>query len=236
MSDYFQFHGYFSNNYGIFISGEATFVRNPRERTFQSIPGRNGDLILDDGRYPNVIIQYPAFIRTNFPTKFRRFVGILNSFKTYSKLSDTYNPDEFRLAIPVGVMEPKTGPQNDSAKFTIEFNCKPQRFLASGETVRTYTESGLIINPETRESQPLIRVYGAGTVGIESYTMTIANHGQEYMDIDCALMDAHHGAVNLNRYLTLSSDNFPVLKGGDNNITLGSGITKVEITPRWWRL
>ena len=27
---------------------------------------------------------------------------------------------------------------------------------------------------------------------------------------------------------------FPVLSPGENTITLGSGITQIQITPRWW--
>lgn len=56
------------------------------------------------------------------------------------------------------------------------------------------------------------------------------------MDVDCDIMDAHYGAINLNSYLTLSGNEYPTLVAGANNLTIGSGITRVEITPRWWRL
>lgn len=233
---YLVYDGELSSDYGIFISGTGTFVRPQRERAFQSVPGRNGDLIFDEGRYPNINIEYPAFIRENFNDRYQDFLNFLNTHKTYARLMDTYHPEEYRLAIPEGHMDPVTGPNNWSGRFTLTFQCKPQRFLTSGENVVTLTSDGAVYNPEKTEAQPLIRVYGAGVLGIGSDSLTIAAHSSAYMDIDCALMDAHCGAVNLNSYLTLSSGDFPTFGAGSTAITLGAGITSIEITPRWWRL
>ena len=57
-----------------------------------------------------------------------------------------------------------------------------------------------------------------------------------YTDIDCDLEDAYKGSANKNGCLQLYSGEFPTLAPGENGITLGTGITKVEITPRWWSL
>lgn len=233
---YLTYDGESSADYGVFISGEASFVRPQRDRSMQSIPGRNGDLIYDNGRYPNVTLQYPAFIRSGFQGNYRDFINFLNSHKSYARLTDTYTSDEYRLAVPSGEMQPRTGPGNTSGKFTIEFSCKPQRFLTSGEDVITLTADGSAENPELTDAQPLIRVYGSGVLSIGSDTLTIGAHSQAYMDIDCMLMDAHCGAVSLNSYLTLSTNDYPVFGPGATAITLGTGITSIEITPRWWRL
>lgn len=236
MSDYLMYDGQLTSDYGIYISGVSTFVRAQRDRSYQSVPGRSGDLVYDEGRYPNVKIQYPAFIRRKFDGKYCDFLNFLNSHASYARLEDTYDPDCFRLALPNGAMAPKTGPQNWSGKFTLEFTCKPQRYLKSGELPVAFTSDGSIYNPELMPARPLIRVYGSGVLGLGSGTLTIAAHGYAYMDVDCDIMDAHYGAVNLNSYLTLSGNEYPTLVAGANNLTLGSGITRVEITPRWWRL
>lgn len=236
MSEYLTYDGQLSSDYGIYISGVSTFVRPQRARSFQSIPGRSGELIYDEARYPNIKIQYPAFIRREFAGKYAGFINFLNSHSGYARLEDTYDPDVFRLAVPSGNMQPKTGPQNWAGKFTLEFSCKPQRFLKSGEEVVELTADGSVYNPELMPAQPLFRVYGSGTLGVNSGTLVIGSHGYAYMDIDCMIMDAHYGAYNLNNYLTLSGNEYPVLHAGLNNITLGTGITKVEVTPRWWRL
>lgn len=90
-----------------------------------------------------------------------------------------------------------------------------------------------IENPTLFDAKPLLRVYGSGTVGIGEYTFTVSE-ADEYTDIDCEMMDCYKGAVNKNPYVTFSNYEFPVLVPGDNTITMGAGITKIEITPRWY--
>lgn len=90
-----------------------------------------------------------------------------------------------------------------------------------------------IENPTLFDAKPLLRVYGSGTVGIGEYTFTISE-ADEYTDIDCEMMDCFKGAVNKNPYVTFSNYEFPVLVPGVNKITMGAGITKIEITPRWY--
>lgn len=235
MRDYLDFDGVLSSDYNVFISGSYTYVRPERDKTFASVPGRSGDLVYDNGRYKNVTIQYPALIRRDFPDLHEGFSNEVLKRTSYKRLTDTYHPDEFRLAIPMGALKPTTGVNNVSGKFTIEFNCKPQRYLIIGEIPVTFTAAGAINNPCKMDAKPLIRVYGSGTVGLNDGTLTIGSHGYPYMDIDCELQDAHYGAINLNSYLTMSWDEYPVLHEGENQITL-SGVTSIEITPRWWRL
>ena len=108
-------------------------------------------------------------------------------------------------------------------------------FLKSGETLVTVTASRNITNPTLYNAKPLIRAYGSGRVTIGSYGFSITNSGP-YTDIDCDLMNAYNATDNLNRYLTVDNNLFPEFVPGTNRITLGSGITKLEITPRWWTL
>lgn len=235
MRDYLSYDGVLSSDFNVFISGSYTYVRPERDKTFQSVPGRSGDLIYDNGRYKNVAIQYPAFIRKDFPDMHEGFANEVLKRTSYKRLYDTYHPDEYRLAIPTGALKPTTGPNNVSGRFTIEFNCKPQRYLISGDEAVKFTASGTLTNPTRMESKPIIRVYGYGTIGLGSGTLTIAEHGYPYMDIDCDLMDAHYGAINLNAYLTMSFNEYPTLAPGPNNFVL-SGVDHIEVTPRWYRL
>jgi phage-related protein len=46
-------------------------------------------------------------------------------------------------------------------------------------------------------------------------------------------MDAYKGATNCNGNIQTTDNKFPVLVSEQNNITL-NGITRLEITPRWW--
>lgn len=235
MRDYLVYDGVLSSDFNVFISGSYTYVRPERDQEFVSVPGRNGDLVYDNGRYKNVVIQYPAFIREGFPDRHQGLSNALLSRHTYYRLTDTYHPDEYRMAIPKGALKPATGPWNSSGKFTIEFTCKPQRWLISGEQAITLTANGSLLNPTLEEAKPLIRIYGTGTVGVGSMTIEVDSHGYAYVDVDSELQDCFYGAHNLGGYVTLSGNEYPTLGAGTTNITL-DGVTSVEITPRWWRL
>ena len=54
-----------------------------------------------------------------------------------------------------------------------------------------------------------------------------------YTDIDCETMDAHEGTTNKNDKIEGS---FFTLPPGSTRVQKTSGISKVEVWPRWWRL
>lgn len=235
MRNWFVLNGVDSRDFGVYISGQGTFSAPRREYNMIPIPGRNGDLVGNEKRFENLELTYPAFIYTNFKQNIRNFRNFLLSLVGYHTLTDSYHTDEFRMALYEGEFEPEVQPKNDAGQFDIVFNCKPQRFLNSGTEVTTLTASGSITNPTRFASQPLLRVYGTGQLGINSDTITISR-ADVYTDIDCAMMDCFKGTTNRNQFVSFSSYNFPVLQAGENNFSLGSGISRVEITPRWWRL
>lgn len=233
--NYFTFAGKSSREFKVYISGFGTYDAPARVYSSYEVPGRNGDLIVDEKRFENIDLKYPAFIYEGLPINIEGLRNYLLSLTGYQRLEDTYHPDEYRLAVYKEGLEADINQRHDFGEFDLIFNCKPQRFLKSGEKVTTLTSSGSVFNPTMFESKPLLRVYGSGILGIGSQSITISN-ADEYTDIDCEMMDCFKGTANKNSNVTFTDYNFPVLKPGTNNFQLNSGITKVEITPRWWRL
>ena len=233
MRNYFTLDGVDSRDFGVYISGQGTFSAPARSYELLPVPGRNGDLVGTEKRFENGELTYPAFIYANFKQNIADFRAFLNSLFGYHRLVDSYHPNEYRMVFFQGEFDPDVTAKNDAASFDITFNCKPQRFLLSGEQATTLTADGTITNPTRFNSQPLLRVYGAGDLGINGDTITISQ-ADVYTDIDCEMMDAYKGTENRNQYITLTNYNFPVLVPGENGIALGEGITRVEITPRWW--
>ena len=233
MRQFLTYAGRSTKEFGIFISGEGTFSSPERNTSSQEVPGRNGALLFDMGNYKNMPVKYPAFIIKGLPTRIRDFLNFAGAQIGYQRLEDTYHPYEFRMAkFKTNPSIDTAGYMNRSGKFTLEFDCKPQRFLKSGEEITTLEADGVILNRTLQNAKPLFRVYGtAGTVGIGSETITI-NAIDDYVDIDCEIMDAYKGAVNCNGNVSFTDD--IVLSPGDNNISLSGGITKIEITPRWF--
>ena len=234
MRHYLTFNGRSTHEFGIFISGESTYSAPERNVTSQEVPGRNGSLLFDMGNFKNISVKYPSYIVEDLPSRIRDFLNFAGSQIGYQRLEDTYHPYEFRMArFKTNPSIDTAGYMNRSGKFTLDFDCKPQRFLKSGEDAVEFSDDGIILNRTNFPSKPLLRVYGTGTgsVGVGSETITITNL-DGYMDIDCEIMDAYKGAVNCNSYVSFTDD--IVLRPGESGISFNGGITSIEITPRWY--
>lgn len=235
MRNWLTFAGHDSRDYGVYISGSGTFDAPQRLYEMFQVPGRNGDLVGAERRLENIEVTYPAFIYSNFRQNMEALRGMLLSQIGYQRLEDTYHPDEFRMGLFSGplVVEP-TG-RNDAGQFELTFTCKPQRYLKSGETAITVASGGSITNPTSFDARPLIKVTGHGQIQLGATTITIDNSVSS-VTIDCEMMDCYQNGANLNGYVSFSGNDFPVIKPGSNGVVFGSGITGVEITPRWWRV
>ena len=172
------FGGIDSSDYGIYISGEGVWNAPERDAETIKIPGRNGEYILDHGNFKNIEVTYPAFNQevsyNDFRTKVDNFRNAISSLKGYQRLTDSFHPDEYRMAAFIGGLEVKPVLYNDKSMETnIVFNCKPQRFLTSGEAQQTISSGATITNPTLFESHPLLLVDGYGDININDDVISI---------------------------------------------------------------
>jgi len=234
MINYLTFAKKSTNDFGIWISGEGTYNAPERNVQTQEVAGRNGNLLFDLGNFKNISVKYPAAIKDDMSSRFSDFINFAGSQIGYQRLEDTYHPYEFRMARFKSNMSVETfGYGNRGGQFTLEFDCKPQRFLKSGENPIIFNANGKIYNRTAFNAKPLLRIYGtgAGTVGIGSQTITISAI-DEYVDIDCEIMDAYKGVANCNRNVSFTDD--IILAPGSNGISKSGNITNIVVTPRWW--
>lgn len=184
--NYIEFGGVKSSDYGIYVSGEGTFNAPERDVELIEIPGRNGDFSLDKGRFKNITVTYPVFNYetnlTDFRTRLSDFRNALKSKIGYQRLEDTFHPDEYRMATFIDVFEVQPVMYNTASTIELTFNCKPQRFLKSGETEQEITSGGTITNPTLFESQPLLNVNGYGNIDINGQNILIS--GEPIGEID----------------------------------------------------
>ena len=200
-----------------------------RDREVISVPGRNGDLLRDNGRYLNAPRSYLVYVPDLLLAK--HLQTALLTVTGYARLEDEYEPDLYRMAYLKSA--PVVERYADAATLQLTFDCKPQCYLKSGERVLAFTAAGTIYNPTLYDALPLVRAYGIGQVGIGNQTITILE-ASTYTDLDCELKDAYKGTTNCNNKIQRSSGSFFTLVPGSNGVSLGTGITKLEITPRWW--
>lgn len=172
----FTFDGINSLDYGIAITEDGTYSAPQRDVEFVDVPGRNGTYILDNGRYSNIELTYHCVIgnadQEDFNDKVAAFRSEMLSRVGYYRLSDDFHPDEFRIATCVNGIDFTNTPRV-AGKFDIVFNCKPQRFLTSGETPIEITSGDAIVNPTLFPSKPLFEVEGYGRININNSTVSI---------------------------------------------------------------
>lgn len=223
--------------YGVWIAGNNVYNNAEANVETVKVPGRNGDLVYSNRRYNNLTITYPAAIPANMTARIEALKGFLYSNLGYRMIKDSYFPTMYRMGRISGNINPTDiGWNNDSALFSISFDCKPQHYLDSGLIETEYTSGATIANPTQFEALPLMRIYGYGTVTLNGTNVTVEENNYPWVDVDCEIQDGYNGTTNLNMFLTVSGDRFPVLSPGSNTLTLGTGITKVAIKPRWWTL
>lgn len=173
-----SFDGTSSRNYGVYITGEAVYNAPERDVEMITIPGRNGTFAMDKGRFENITVSYPASIAASTEADYRQalsdFRNFLCSKKGYVRLSDDYNPDEYRMAVYKSGLEVTTA-QLRAGEFDIVFECKPQRFLTSGETAATVANNGTLTNPTAFDASPTLQVTGYGNITANGYEIELAN-------------------------------------------------------------
>lgn len=171
------FGGVNSADYDVYITGAGTYSAPERAVEFVTVPGRNGDVVLDLGRWDNVTVTYPAGIKadtqTEFAEKMSAFRNAITSLIGYQRLTDNYNPNEYRLGAFVSGLDVSAVQNGRAGEFEIVFNCKPQRFLISGEDAITVTSGDVITNPTQYGAGPLLAIEGNGTVEFNGYTIEI---------------------------------------------------------------
>ena len=176
----FTFDGVNSLDYNIGITGSAVYNAPTRDVEMISIPGRDGEYALDHGRFNNIEITYPSGMGDNDQTNFAQRVSDLRnqlaSRVGYKRLEDEYNPDEYRMAIYKSGLEVSPVQYSRAGQFDIIFDCKPQRFLKSGETATSKARNSTINNPTLFDSRPLLQFNSNGsdgTISLGTQTLTV---------------------------------------------------------------
>lgn len=242
-----------SEDFGIRVEHYPHYEIPEKEYEVIHVPGRNGDVILDNNTFKNSSRNYqisvPTFncVReTSFYQTINRIAEWLHSASGYTRLEDSYEPLYYRQAVyrESNIIQNLF---NNAGRTVLTFDCKPQRFLKSGEKQVFFDSEGHLINPTNFASLPVIQLEisrnTTGTVHIGDYSFSIkaqtsGDYETYYLTVDCELQDVYglSKLYNKNSEIILSDNNFPQLKPGDNSVWFTGGITSLQITPNWWTI
>lgn len=256
--NYFIFNNKASLDLGVYIGGQGTYNAPQRDYVKVEIPGRNGDLIYDKKRFRNIPVSYPIVVMEDFKDKTDAIREWLIEPTVYTRLEDSYHPNEYRLAMCHGGLDFETSAFNKTGKTVATFDCRPERFLKSGDIFQrmgdlqpqseTYCFD-IIRNPTIFESKPIIRVWlkdtqenyitGTKTVSVNGLGFSILDTSLsqtlDYVDIDCELMDCYSGTTNCNSIIQLDGY-MTIPKNGAEVYYTKNLLDKVDIKGRWWTI
>ena len=237
----FTYNGQSSADFGLHIQSKNVFSAPEYDAEFTSVPGRSGDIINSNRRFANIKVTYTVFLArkntADLAAVMRDIKGWLYSEPDrYHELTDSYDYGYFRYGVISGSLDIEEQ-LNKIGSFTATFNCKPYKYSFAGQQVLAADDSALAVtNPTAFESRPYIKLYGSGAV-----TLNISSGGStnswtisdidEYIEIDCELMNCFKGTDLKND--TVTGNDFPVLKPGENVIACTGNVRRLEIIPRW---
>lgn len=187
------------------------------------IEGREGTLTIKKG-WEDINFSFKAAVKSH-----DQWRAILPQIKNAETIFFSSDPDvHFKIkTVNIGGITPLL---TNLWEFELTFTCAPFRYLNNVATLNR-TTSGVVTNNAGLYSLPRIKVFGTGnrTLTINGKPIGL-NILQGYLIIDCELKECYYGDVAQNNQMT---GDFPIFNVGNNQVTLGTGITKVEIEPRW---
>lgn len=221
---------------------------------YVSVPGRNGDLTLWNGKYKNKMITYECLCTNNARTNVPAFFNDVLTQTGPARLEDTLHTDYFKKGVFVGNTPPGYTDGGKCARFSITFNCQPQKWLFSGEQEIVLTTSTRNYSVPTRfPFRPLLKIQGYGSAYFNGNLVIIrvfrpADSGTEvgsdnYLMFDAEMNYAYKSNTkeSLNSNITLYSVNTyhqiyeMKFQGSIFQARTASTLT-VSVIPRWWKI
>lgn len=183
-------------DYGVVVDSIQSWDKPVRDRTLVHVPGRNGDLILDNGCWNNIEITYTCHILDGWEVKFNDFVKMMYGISGYQELYDYNHPGVLRMAEFAGGIEPEIVFTTETGRFNITFNCKPQTYITGiPDTELDFTSAdatGTFNNTYGMDAYPLLRITGANSGahiewsgGENNWSIFLAANAYDGIVIDC---------------------------------------------------
>lgn len=232
---YFVFKNRSSADFGLKIININDLSSSSRRFTKVTVPGRSGDLIIDDGSYENFILNIECDIDAQgnsieeVSTEIKAWLQSDSSYHTLM-LSDKNKYYEAAFISNLDIERQF----KDFGGCLLVFDCKPFRKYLNDEKI-TITEPTKMFNYSSISSSPYMKIYGQGDVTIHISNQSLVLKGiEDFMEVDSEIMNCYktiNGVVeNTNNKMYTG---FPILKPGENDISWIGNITKIEINPRW---
>lgn len=211
-------------DFGIVINQRPPAARAERNVQEIEVPGRDGDLTVDDGTYKP--ITFP-FVCTLLDTS--NLDAVLAWLDGFSDLILSWQSDRYYKAKMINRIDIAQSLET-LGEFPLLFKAQPFATMLENPVI-TLTAPGTIYNGGTHRSKPIIRVFGSGTIDliVNGLTVNLTNVVAD-VTIDSQMIDAYKGTVLKNGDM---AGEFPIFEVGANTVSWTGTVTKLEIIPNW---
>ncbi len=241
---FFNENGFFfrnktSEDFYLYVESYPQQVIPARKRTTITVPGRSGDLHIEENAFENVVLPFACYFHAPVPMP-TALSGIANWLNVpgYWPLTSAYDPEHIRMASFLGPVDVENH-LNRYGRCILRFDCKPQRYHKSGLQSIMFEETGFLRHMGYG-AEPVITVRGTGpgAVTIGDCTVEIRTL-EDVITLDCVNQNAYRQIGNApaeNKNKDIYAPRYPTLGLENNIVTWNGGISSVEIEPRWWNL
>ena len=229
MKDWFEWNDVRCTEYGIHVLEQPPLTLPNERATFVDVPGRSGSLTVLEGDavYDDLVLTAQCMVEN-----LERYEEIASYLRGSGHVTFANRPEgyyEARIVNQIPFEKILRG--NPHRTFTVNFRCKPFWYAESAPAITVTQSSSFVTNPGNVYAEPVITVYGSGTITL-MVGMSISDLSgiAGSITLDTPLMEAYSGVTSMNSAM---SGEFPVLLPGANAISWTGNVSKVVIEPHW---
>jgi len=217
------------------VLNDVTFTSPTRDVNVIQVPGRDGDLIMDNGRFESVIRSIPCRLEAPKGENVEQLISQINNWLIDDGGFHEFrwdNDPEFKYLARVESDVVSRRVLSKFGRVVIDFHLHPVKYLESSLEARQVTNGTNVANQFEIDAKPIIRIVGEGniTLNIGGQPLVLRGISQGCMiDSETQTITSLDGSVTL---FDRMYSPFPVLRPGNNQVTFTGSVNQVFITPR----
>ncbi|MDN9637792.1 phage tail family protein [Clostridioides difficile] len=229
-----------SKEFGIKIKKINDLSTPKRSIEKKSVPGRNGDLVIDVGNYENFTLSIECDLDSkdvDIENVVMELTNWLQKDFAYEKLY-IENRNYYYEAYCSNALEIERMYKN-FGEFVIEFDCKPFKRIVNYSDISIDTKDidKFSVFNSYDISYPVIEIFGNGDISLKINEQDLILKGvKDRIIIDSDVMNAYKIDVVTKKLVNENSkmfSEFPTLTHGENKITWEGEVNVIEIKPNW---
>jgi len=225
----FTFKGISSEQFNVFIPVKPIFPLAQQNVDYIEIPGRNGHLTNDYNCRKSLLITAECCINDISDSNMRDVRAWLCGSGDLIFSTEPEKKWKARLDLPVDINTPMV----ELREFILVFDCYPLAYAIDNIPLTLTTSPTKIINMTNTNAEPVIKIYGSGSINLSiNGSIIYLTNVSEYVIIDSDMVDCYKDTMPKNNDM---EGEFPILNVGDNIISWTGSVTEVLLTPnyRW---